>query len=32
MQSGVVGSQRQGVGLRWEQSGESWSDLFRRGN
>jgi hypothetical protein len=32
MQSGVVGSQRQGVGLRWEQSGESWSDLLRRGN
>jgi len=32
MQSGVVGSQRQGVCLRWEQSGESWSDLLRRGN
>jgi len=32
MQSGVVGSQRQGVGLRWEQSGASWSDLLRRGN
>jgi len=30
MQSGVVGSQRQGVGLRWEQSGESWSDLLRK--
>ena len=32
MQSGVVGSQRQGIGLRWEQSGESWSDLLRRNN
>jgi hypothetical protein len=32
MQSGVVGSQRQGVGLRWEQSGTSWSDLLRRRN
>lgn len=29
MQSGVVGSQRQGVGIRWEQSGESWKDVLR---
>ena len=31
-QSGVVGSQRQGVGLRWEQSGMSWKDVLRRGS
>jgi hypothetical protein len=29
MQTGVVGSQRQGVGLRFEQSGASWSQLLR---
>jgi hypothetical protein len=28
----VVGSQRQGVGLRWEQSGMSWKDVLRRGS
>ncbi len=29
MQTGVVGSQRQGVGLRFEQSGASWNQLLR---
>lgn len=28
IQTGVVGSQRQGVGVRFEQSGESWSQLL----
>lgn len=32
MQSGIVGSQRQGVGIRWEQSGASWKDVLRAKN
>lgn len=32
MQTGVVGSQRQGVGIRWEQSGDSWKDVLRLKN
>ena len=32
VQTGVVGSQRQGVGVRFEQSGSSWSQLLGGGN
>ena len=30
LQTGVVGSQRQGVGIRFEQSGTSWRQLLQR--